>query len=43
LDQDVQHVTVLVDSPPEVVLLPIDLEEDLIEVPFIAWARTPPP
>jgi hypothetical protein len=32
LDQDVEHVPILIDGPPEVVLRPIDLNEHLVEM-----------
>jgi hypothetical protein len=34
LHQDVQDVAVLVDGSPPVLLLPVDLDEDLVQVPF---------
>ena len=39
LQQDVEHVPVLVDSPPQVLLHPVDLDEDLVEMPFVARPR----
>ncbi len=39
LHQDVQHVALLVDSPPQVMSLPVDLEEHFVQVPFIPWSR----
>ena len=36
LDQDIQHMTVLIHRPPQVVTLLIDGEEDLIKVPLLA-------
>jgi hypothetical protein len=39
-DQDVQNIPVLVDSPPQVVALPTDLDEHLVEMPLIARARS---
>ena len=42
LDQDVQYVAVLIDRPPEVRGLAVDLETDLIQVPFIAWLGPAP-
>src|SRR5262249_8857857 len=37
LHEDIQHVIVLVDSAPEVMALPVDGQEHLVEVPFVAW------
>src|SRR5262249_37055369 len=37
LDQDVEHVVVLVDSTPQGVPFAIDREKDLIEMPFVPW------
>ena len=36
LDQDVQDVAVLVDGPPQVLPLAVDLDVDLVQVPFVA-------
>ena len=36
LDQHIQHITVLIHLPPQVVTLLIDGEEDLIKVPLLA-------
>jgi hypothetical protein len=36
LHQDVKHMAVLVDRPPQVVTLFIDGQEDFIKVPLIA-------
>ncbi len=36
LNQDVEHVAVLIDRPPEVVLLAIDSNKDFVQVPAIA-------
>jgi hypothetical protein len=36
LHQDVQHIPVLVDRAPEVLRRAVDLQENLIEVPFVA-------
>jgi hypothetical protein len=35
LHQDIQHHAVLVDSPPEVLALAVDLDEDLVQVPLV--------
>jgi hypothetical protein len=40
-DQNVQHDTVLVNGPPQVVALAMDRDEDLVEMPFIAWSWPP--
>jgi hypothetical protein len=40
LDQDVEHVSLLVDGAPEVVLLAVDADLHLVEVPFIAGSRS---
>ncbi len=42
LHEDVKHVAVGVDGPPQVLPLPVDLDEDLVQVPFFAgpgWVR----
>jgi hypothetical protein len=41
LNQDVEHNPILVDGAPEVVLNTLDPDENLIQVPFIAWPRPP--
>jgi len=41
LDQDIQHIPVLIDGPPEVVPCAVDGEEDFIHMPLIARSRTP--
>ena len=38
LNQDVDHVTVLIHGPPEVLLLAVDSDEDFIQVPDISEA-----
>ncbi len=38
LHQYVQHVALLVFSPPQVVRLPVDLEEDFVQMPLIPWS-----
>jgi hypothetical protein len=40
LDQNVEHVAVLVDRAPQVPLCAVDLDEHLIEVPFLARPPT---
>jgi hypothetical protein len=42
LDEDIQHGTMLIDGAPEIVGLPVDLNEDFIHMPCVAWACTPP-
>ncbi len=42
LDEDVNHVAVLVDSTPEIVLLALDGYEELIQVPRITQATLSP-
>src|SRR4029450_9840272 len=37
LDQDVEHIIVLVDSAPQVMALPVNREEYLVQVPFVTW------
>jgi hypothetical protein len=36
LDEDVQDVALLVDRPPEVLSLAVDLDENLVQVPLVA-------
>lgn len=38
LNQDVDHVTVWIHGPPEILLLAVDSDEDLIQVPAVAEA-----
>src|SRR6478735_7222959 len=40
LDQNVEHGAVLVDRAPQVPLFAVDLDEHLIQVPFVARPRT---
>src|SRR5215831_10705526 len=42
LDQNVEHMIVLVDSAPQVMALAIHRQEDLVQMPFVARLRTPP-
>jgi hypothetical protein len=42
LDEDVNHGAVLVYRPPEIVLYTIDLQEHLVQEPFIAHPGTSP-
>jgi hypothetical protein len=41
LNQENDHVPVLVDSPPEIMALTPDLHEDLIQMPRFAFVRSP--
>lgn len=43
LYQDVQHNPVLIDCPPEVASDAVDLEEDFVQMPFVAGLGTPSP
>lgn len=38
LHQDIQDVPILVDRPPQVVGFAVDLEENFIQKPLVAWA-----
>ena len=42
LDQDIEHDAILIDGTPQLGRLPIDLQKDLIEVPFVAGLGTSP-
>ena len=42
LHQDVEHVAVLVDRAPPVMGGAVDLHQDLVEVPLVAAAGSPP-
>jgi hypothetical protein len=43
LDENVEHVAVLIDRPPQILLNAIDLDEHLVEVPLIARSGCPTP
>lgn len=43
LYQDVDHVSVLIDSPPEIMPLSLDVHEELIQVPDVSQATLPTP
>ena len=43
LHQDIQHVPVLINGTPQIVLIPVDFQEDFIQLPLIARLRTSPP
>jgi hypothetical protein len=36
LHQNVEHVPILIDRPPRVMLFPTDADEDLVEMPLVA-------
>lgn len=36
LHQDIQHIAILINRPPQVVDLPVDFEKDLIQMPFVS-------
>ena len=40
LHQDIEHSPVLIHGPPEIMALPIDREEDFIQMPLVARLRT---
>ena len=40
LDEDVAHITILVDRPPQVLLPPLDPDEQLIEMPRVSLTAT---
>jgi hypothetical protein len=40
LHQDVEHMTFLINTPPQVVTSALDGEKHLIEIPFVAGPRT---
>jgi hypothetical protein len=42
LHEDVERDAVLVDRAPEIMLLAVDPEKDLIQVPDVAWPGPPP-
>jgi hypothetical protein len=41
LDQDVDHVAVLIHNTPQIVLLAVDSNEDLVQVPVVAEPTVP--
>jgi hypothetical protein len=41
LDEDVDHITVLVDGPPEILLPTLDVHEQFVQVPGVAQPSTP--
>ena len=42
LNQDVEHIAVLVDRTPQVMDRALDLHEHLVEMPLVAGARSAP-
>src|SRR5262249_16880532 len=40
LDQDIQHVAVLIDHPPQIVTFALDGQKHFIEMPFVTRPRT---
>jgi hypothetical protein len=40
LNKDVEHETMLVDRPPEIVQLAIDPDEHFVQVPDVPWSWT---
>jgi hypothetical protein len=40
LHQDIQHIAILINGPPQIVPLPIAFEKDLIQMPCVSWSRT---
>ena len=43
LQIDINHLAILINSPPEIVLFAVDLHEHLIQKVGIAKSRVPPP
>src|SRR5688572_24037208 len=43
LDQDVEHLALLIDSPPEIEPPAADHGYHLVQVPLRAWSRAPGP
>ena len=43
LEEDVDYVAVLVDGPPEILLAPLDMYEQFVQVPRVAQASLPAP
>jgi hypothetical protein len=41
LDQNVQHEPILIDCPPQPVLLSSDLQLHLVNVPLVGWPKPP--
>src|SRR5687768_11611684 len=43
LHQDIKHVAILIDGPPQVMALTVDRQKDLIQVPRVTGPGTPAP
>ena len=43
LEQDVNHVPVLVNGPPQILPLPLDRHEEFVQVPGVAHPASAPP
>jgi hypothetical protein len=43
LNKDVDHVSILIHGPPEIVARPLDVHEELIQVPDVAETTLPSP
>jgi hypothetical protein len=41
LNEDVDHIPILVDSPPKIVPLALDVHEELVQVPGVSHATLP--
>jgi hypothetical protein len=41
LAQDIEDMAVMIRGPPEVVAFTTDRQEDLVEMPLVAWSRAP--
>src|SRR5260370_11139876 len=39
LHQDIKHVAMLIHRAPQIVLLPVDLEKNLVQMPFVPTTR----
>lgn len=40
LDEDIQHISMLVHCSPQIMLLPVDFQEYFIEMPCVSWFGT---
>jgi hypothetical protein len=43
LEEDVDHVAVLIDGPPQILLAPLDVHEEFVQMPGVAQASLPTP
>jgi hypothetical protein len=43
LHQDIDHISILIHSPPEIVALPLDGHEQLVQVPDVSQLSLPTP